>query len=167
MQSRQLPDPLQSYTMNIPNVAPLPCQPASRGNKTPLHISLEKFDSSSHRANWKWVKLAHLQTMIEETTVTSIYKSYNFLKQGSLQCVSQSTELWIAVLCLPGACLTWPEQHSCGRLYKAWIIPDSCLITEYSFFLFPFFFSLILPLSLSDYSPWQHTKKSKKTHQLY
>lgn len=49
MQSRQLPDPLQSYAGNIPNVAWTPLQTASQENETPLHITLEKSDGSSHR----------------------------------------------------------------------------------------------------------------------
>lgn len=87
----------------------------------------------------------------------------------------QSAELHIAVVCLSGADLRWPEQYACGRLYQEWIIPDSCLIITYSFFsFFPlvfcgvFFLIPPLPASLSDYSPWQQTKKSnKKTHWLY
>lgn len=87
--------------------------------------------------------------MIEETTATSVYKSYKFLKQRSLQ-------EEIPVLCTTEPCtayllpLAWPEQHSCGRLYQAWIIPDSCLFTEYSFFLFPIFFSNSTTASLSQ-----------------
>lgn len=88
---------------------------------------------------WKVSKARPSANNDRRTTATSIYKSYNFLKQGCLQPVPQSTEPCTAALCLSGAYVTWPEQHSCGRLYQAWITPDSCLFTEYSFSLFPFF----------------------------